>query len=231
MKHLLQLILFVAVLVFPAFAKAQFSAPPLKGFAIGIKPAGIVDPFVTNITFCGLYGINNNLIAEIQAGRIYSWMTPETNFERNSYKRGWKAGAELKYIFSYDFYLSTHFFLNRYTTTFEEAVSRQNFAYWEYIEIDREFTVTGFHLKVGAFLTSEKSPFFADIYAGVGFRQRTMEIKNVPQDALLVSDEVLGWPFFLQNQNQDSRITTPSVSLGVTLGLKLRSLRRADKEN
>jgi len=206
---------FAAFLLLSIHTNAQdtTSTPPHKEdlrFAITFRPLGAISPWLTNYTFGLQYKITKNIVIEADAGWIQTWFYRSTSNADNISNSGYRLCSEGKYVIWKGMYFGVQGFYNDYKRSSEEYVWRFGETYEEKMDVDRFIVSWGGHLKGGWILTPRNKKYFFDFYAGLGARQQTIEIPDLPHDAEIKDDT--------EFDNDEGVYTYPSITLGVAVG-------------
>jgi hypothetical protein len=216
--RLFAIILFFLVVCFYSYGQEP-SENAFSKWSVTVKPIGFLDPFLTNFTLGGQHRVSEKFLVEINGGLIQSWYCTYNQKEDNISKSGWRAGAEVKYLFHRKLYIAAQAFHNNYIKTNNETVWRYNRAYTQDFELEKHITATGGHLKFGILIHHPGKPLFFDFYAGLGMRYRDTNIRNLPDDGEIVEDiDWFGPRIFNFDTDVTGSKTTPSVALGFSVG-------------
>jgi len=201
-------------------ANSQTASDYFPKLAVTVKPIGFFDPFLTNFTGGVQYRFRDKLMVEIQGGLIHSWYCTYNQKEEDISKKGWKAGVEVKYLLYKRMYAAVQLFHNNYTKTNEESVWRYGRSYTQDMNLDKKISSVGGHLKFGVFLYRPERRLFLDCFAGIGMRNRKIELQSLPEDVELIEEIDMFGPDIFDNDESGTR-NYPSVELGFSIGFRL----------
>jgi hypothetical protein len=195
---------------FNSSAQDSTSNIPMRRWAITFRPLGAVSLFLTNYTFGLQYKATKKIVVEVDAGWIQTWFYMSTANADNISSSGFRLGGELKYVIWHGMYIAVQGFYNDYTKSSEEYVWRFGETYEEKMDVERFITSWGAHTKGGFILQRPDKNFFFDFYAGLGFRQKTILIPGLPEDAAIIEDGEFDQP--------PGTYVYPSVTMGFAIG-------------
>jgi hypothetical protein len=212
------ILILIALISFTGCVIAQDSENLYHKWTVTVKPIGFFDPFMSNFTGTVMYRFGDQWVGEAQLGLIYSWYPTYFQNEEQISKTGFRAGGEVKYLFTKRLYVAGQVFHNNYTKTSEEEYWRFGRSYVEELEIERHFHTTGGHIKFGMLIWGSQQRLMLDFYTGLGFRNRLVTIQNLPADAEPLENRDFSGPFFTSNNEMNKSKTLPSVTLGISVG-------------
>jgi len=191
-------------------AQDSTSIASIRRWAITFRPLGAVSPFLTNYTFGLQYKVTKKIVVEADVGWIQTWFYISTANADNISSSGYRLGGELKYVIWKGMYFALQGFYNDYTKSTEEYVWRFGETYEEKMDVERFITSWGSHTKGGYILSNPDKKFFFDFYAGLGFRQKTILIPDLPEDAEIIDNGEFDQP--------PGTYVYPSVTMGFAVG-------------